>query len=129
MNIRRANSGIRMASHRLVLREFVVTDEDAVHAFAADPLVTRFTDWGPNSVEDTRAFLGRGHRTGDQPTASRVQAVLARRQPTTDWLSVKSGCCGCAHCWWHEPVATRPHIAITGIATAQWRRRLTTRDI
>ena len=57
MNIRRANSGIRMASHRLVLREFVVTDEDAVHAFAADPLVTRFTDWGPNSVEDTRAFL------------------------------------------------------------------------
>ena len=129
MNIRRANSGIRMASHRLVLREFVVTDEDAVHAFAADPLVTRFTDWGPNSVEDTRTFLSRGHRMGDQPTASRVQAVLARRQPTTDWLSVKSGCCGCAHCWWHEPVATRPHIAITGIATAQWRRRLTTRDI
>ncbi len=84
MNIRRANSGIRMASHRLVLREFVVTDEDAVHAFAADPLVTRFTDWGPNSVEDTRAFLGRGLRMGDQPTASRVQAVLARRQPTTE---------------------------------------------
>jgi len=41
---------------------------------------------GPNSVEDTRTFLSRGHRMGDQPTASRVQAVLARRQPTTDWL-------------------------------------------
>src|SRR6185312_16922301 len=107
MNIRRANSGIRMASHRLVLREFVVTDEDAVHAFAADPLVTRFTDWGPNSVEDTRAFLGRGHRTGDQPTASRVQAILARRQPTTDWLSVKSGCCGCAQ-YWPRLTAMRP---------------------
>ena len=126
MNIRRANSGIRMASHRLVLREFVVTDEDAVHAFAADPLVTRFTDWGPNSVEDTRAFLGRGLRTGDQPTASRVQAVLARRQPTTElvireiWLLRLRAVLAEAH---GDETAYRDYR----IAAAQWRRRLATR--
>ena len=128
MNMRRANSGIRMASDRLVLREFVVTDEDAVHAFAADQLVTRFTDWGPNSVEDTRAFLGRGLRTGDQPTASRVQAVLARRQPTTElvireiWLLRLRAVLAEAH---GDETAYRD----TGIATAQSRRRLATRDI
>ena len=75
MNIRRANSGIRMASHRLVLREFVVTDEDAVHAFAADPLVTRFTDWGPNRVEDTRAFLAEATAQATNP--ERAEFTLA----------------------------------------------------
>ena len=80
MNMRRANSGIRMASGRLVLREFVVTDEDAVHAFAADPLVTRFTDWGPNSVEDTRAFLAEATAQATNPQRAEVTlaAVHAR---------------------------------------------------
>jgi len=75
MNMRRANSGIRMASGRLVLREFVVTDEDAVHAFAADPLVTRFTDWGPNRVEDTRAFLAEATAQATNP--ERAEFTLA----------------------------------------------------
>ena len=57
MSAPRARSGIRLAGERLVLREFAVTDEEAVHAFAGDPVVTRFTEWGPNSVEDSRAFL------------------------------------------------------------------------
>ena len=65
MNMRRANSGIRMASGRLVLREFVVTDEDGVHAFAADPLVTRFTRLGTQQRRRHPSIPGRGHRTGD----------------------------------------------------------------
>jgi [ribosomal protein S18]-alanine N-acetyltransferase len=33
-------SGLRLVSARLVLRDFVAEDEDAVHSFAADPLAT-----------------------------------------------------------------------------------------
>lgn len=47
-----------MVGDRLVLREFVETDEPAVHSYASDPMVTQFMDWGPNSIEDTRVFLG-----------------------------------------------------------------------
>ena len=43
---------------RLTLREFVDADTAAVHAYAADPTVTRFMAWGPNTAEDTRAFVG-----------------------------------------------------------------------
>lgn len=75
MHKRRVNRGNQMASERLVLREFVLTDEDAVHAFAADPLVTRFTDWGPNSIEDTRAFLAEAITQATNP--QRAEFTLA----------------------------------------------------
>jgi [ribosomal protein S5]-alanine N-acetyltransferase len=42
---------------RLLLREFRASDHDAAHAFASDTEVTRYTDWGPNSRQDTTAFL------------------------------------------------------------------------
>lgn len=42
---------------RLTLALFQQGDLDAVHAFASDPVVCQFTTWGPNTIEDTRAFL------------------------------------------------------------------------
>ena len=48
-----------LRTERLDLREFSVADLDAVHTYASDPHVTRFTSWGPNSVEETEAFLAR----------------------------------------------------------------------
>jgi RimJ/RimL family protein N-acetyltransferase len=42
---------------RLQLREFRLEDEAAVHAYAGDPEVTRFTSWGPNDAAQTRAVL------------------------------------------------------------------------
>ncbi len=44
---------------RLILREFREDDLDAVHAYGADPEVSRYMVWGPNTPEDTRAFLDR----------------------------------------------------------------------
>ena len=44
---------------RLHFRDFVATDFDAVHAYASDPMVTRFTAWGPNTEVETRSFLDR----------------------------------------------------------------------
>lgn len=46
-----------LITDRLELRDFQRDDFPAVHAYASDPLVTRFTAFGPNSEEETRAFL------------------------------------------------------------------------
>ena len=42
---------------RLVLRDFVMSDFDAVHAWSAREDVTRHLIWGPNSKAQTRAAL------------------------------------------------------------------------
>jgi [ribosomal protein S5]-alanine N-acetyltransferase len=42
---------------RLLLREFRRADEAAVHTYASDPEVTRYTSWGPNDSDQTRAVL------------------------------------------------------------------------
>ena len=41
----------------LVLRDFTLGDEDAVHQYASDPVVCRYVDWGPNTLAVTREFL------------------------------------------------------------------------
>lgn len=48
-----------LRTDRLELRDFHPDDFHAVHAFASDPLVTRYTSWGPNSEDETRDFLQR----------------------------------------------------------------------
>ena len=42
---------------RLALRDFSLSDLDAVHAYASDPVVTRFTSFGPNTYEQSRGFV------------------------------------------------------------------------
>lgn len=44
-------------TERLHLRDFATSDYDAVHSYASDPMVTRYTSFGPNSREDTESFL------------------------------------------------------------------------
>lgn len=43
---------------RLLLREFTPADEDDVHVYASDDATVRYMDWGPNTREQTRIFLG-----------------------------------------------------------------------
>ena len=45
-------------TERLLLREFRPDDFEDVHAYAADPLVARFMDWGPNASAKTETFMG-----------------------------------------------------------------------
>jgi RimJ/RimL family protein N-acetyltransferase len=47
-----------LKSERLVLRELLDSDFEAVHAYAADLDVVRYMEWGPNSEAETRQFLG-----------------------------------------------------------------------
>lgn len=42
---------------RLSFRAMTVDDFDAVHVYASDPVVTRYTAFGPNTVEQTKGFL------------------------------------------------------------------------
>jgi RimJ/RimL family protein N-acetyltransferase len=42
---------------RLILRELGDKDAPAVQAYAGDPEVVRYLDWGPNTPEDTAQFL------------------------------------------------------------------------
>jgi len=60
---------------RLRLREFRLEDHDDIHAYASDPRVSRFMDWGPNTLEDTAAFLQR--QLGSQATWPRNDVSLA----------------------------------------------------
>ena len=44
---------------RLVLRDFRENDWSAVHEYAADLDVVRYMPWGPNTAEQTTAFIER----------------------------------------------------------------------
>lgn len=44
---------------RLLLREFREDDAQDVHAYARQPEVAQFMDWGPNTAEQTAEFLDR----------------------------------------------------------------------
>lgn len=61
---------------RLHLRAFSASDLAWLHPVAADPVVTRYTDWGPNSPADTRSFLDEASRSGNGPDEFRWAATL-----------------------------------------------------
>lgn len=46
-----------LETERLILREFQKSDWKAVHEYASDPEVVRFLEWGPNTPDETVAFL------------------------------------------------------------------------
>ena len=46
-----------LQTSRLSFRDFTVDDYDAVHIYASDPVVTRYTAFGPNTPEQTKGFL------------------------------------------------------------------------
>lgn len=46
-------------TERLVLREFRRDDWESVHEYAVDPEVYHHMPWGPNSEDETRAFIER----------------------------------------------------------------------
>jgi hypothetical protein len=50
---------VSLRTDRLLLREFVEQDWRAAHDYATDPEVVRYMDWGPNTEEETRAFIRR----------------------------------------------------------------------
>lgn len=56
-----------LTTRRLLLRQFTAEDFSWIHPIASDPEVTRFTDWGPNTVEDTHEFMREATGEGSGP--------------------------------------------------------------
>jgi ribosomal-protein-alanine N-acetyltransferase len=54
---------VSLDTPRLGLRELRDEDAPAVHAYASDPEVVRYLDWGPNTVQDTAQFLATARAT------------------------------------------------------------------
>jgi [ribosomal protein S5]-alanine N-acetyltransferase len=70
-------SAMDLTTPRLRLRAFTTADFDWLHPIGSDPTVTRYTDWGPNEPEDTRAFLEEASRSGRGPDVFRWAVTLA----------------------------------------------------
>jgi RimJ/RimL family protein N-acetyltransferase len=66
---------VRLETPRLILRELTESDFEAVHAYASDPEVSRYMDWGPNSDADTREWLAAA--LAQQGADPRVEYELA----------------------------------------------------
>ena len=60
---------------RLSLREFTAADVAAVHEYASDPAVARWSTWGPNTWAETAAFVV--DAAGQQLRADRAAYSLA----------------------------------------------------
>ena len=48
---------VSAAGPRIALAHFQPGDASDIHAVASDPLVCRYSTWGPNQLADTQAFL------------------------------------------------------------------------
>jgi ribosomal-protein-alanine N-acetyltransferase len=69
-----------LQTSRLLLRDPRESDFDAVHAYASDPEVVRYTSFGPNTEDETRAFLTAcAQETATLPRRAHTFAVIERR--------------------------------------------------
>ena len=62
---------MELLTERLRIREVSPADWQAVHEYGADPEVSRYMPWGPNTVEETQVFI---KRTIEQQKAEPRQA-------------------------------------------------------
>ena len=70
---------VRLESARFALREFQSSDVRDVHIYASDPFVTRYMIWGPNELEETRAFIEHAMRKArEEPRLTYELAVTLR---------------------------------------------------
>ncbi|MGG3279262.1 GNAT family N-acetyltransferase [Paenibacillus solani] len=67
---------MQLESTRLIIREFEEGDFASVHAYAADPIVTEFTMWGPNTEEETVNYLEEIRRMKEQDPRNSYELAL-----------------------------------------------------
>ncbi|MEH1989319.1 GNAT family N-acetyltransferase [Nostoc sp.] len=72
---------IPLETQRLILRDFVESDWQEVHKYAADAEVVRYLTFGPNTEEDTKNFLQREILLqGKEPRQHFALAVILKPQ-------------------------------------------------
>jgi [ribosomal protein S5]-alanine N-acetyltransferase len=73
---------MQLPTSRLILREFTLEDVTDVHAYASREDTVRYTDWGPNTAEQTREFMER--KIARQREEPRLTWDLAAQSRETD---------------------------------------------
>jgi RimJ/RimL family protein N-acetyltransferase len=48
-----------IVTERLRLRPFIEADWSSVHEYAVDPQISKFQEWGPNTIKDTKSFVAK----------------------------------------------------------------------
>lgn len=66
---------LTLTGHKVVLREFTADDLDAVAAYASDPAVWQYVEWGPGTLADCREYLAQ--TIAAQTQAPRDEVTLA----------------------------------------------------
>ena len=74
------NLVVAIESERLSLREFEETDWQEVHIYASDPKVVRFMDWGPNTEEETKAFISRSISSQKEKPRKRYTLAITLKE-------------------------------------------------
>jgi len=82
-----------LQTERLILREMAQSDFDAIHQYASDALVTRYTSFGPNTPDETRAFLARTIESA-AATPRRIYTFAAVERASLELI----GGCGLEQC-------------------------------
>jgi RimJ/RimL family protein N-acetyltransferase len=67
-----------LAGPRLILREITEADLPAVHAYSVRPEVARYQPWGPNTPEESRAFVDRAIAEAQTDPRAVYQLAITR---------------------------------------------------
>lgn len=100
-------------TERLAMRDLLPEDFASVHAYAADPEVTRYTLFGPNTAEQTAEFLQRTCAEASVPERSNFTFAAIHR-PTNQLI----GSCGLM-----RSDANGPQYAFGYVLHRDWWRR------
>lgn len=115
-----------LVTDRLRLRPYQGGDLDAVHRYASDARVTRWTDFGPNDVAASRAFLEMATRPRELSSDDfHFAIVMASEQRVVGGCSLevtrrehRGGTFGYIldHAWWGKGIGTEAALALVQFA-------------
>ena len=70
---------MQLETERLLIRDFNQTDLNAIHEYSSDPEVVRYMPFGPNTPEQSKAFLDRAiSRQTNEPRIDYELAVTLK---------------------------------------------------
>jgi RimJ/RimL family protein N-acetyltransferase len=70
-----------LTTERLLLQDFSENDWPSVHEYASDPEVVRYTDWGPNTEQQTKDFIALMQSLrGQTPRTEYTLAVILKSE-------------------------------------------------
>lgn len=71
---------IKVSSDRLYLREFTENDWRDVHSYASLDEVCKYQEWGPNTEDETKAFIHQAIRDMDKAPRSRFAFAVIHKE-------------------------------------------------